>query len=543
MSIVASCQCGREFRVSSAHAGKQGKCPSCGVVVTIPHAAEPPMMAAPEIQAQPDPAEVWPPMPVATVRKMPAPPAFDIPEPVMIAPPRARSAGRGKIWAAVAVGVLLLGGGAFAGFQMGWFGKADASANKPAGPAAPNTPGSALLLTIASPDPSAVPVQTTNAIELKTKFVPGLYDLTESTTSRSSVQMSAQGQSMSIGNKDKTTIGGDVRVGAPDSAGEQQVTFTCRSIKMTTDSESPGRKNESMSYDSEASGAQSGMLAEIMSGMIGWQGIVWCRDGKYVRADGVVQLMQRIRNSAPPGADPFLRKFEPMMADFLKEMLTQHYGEALPKTPVKPGDRWTAQIKVKAVPMLGPMEVNCECMLHRIERGKNGADVAVVGFSCNTRISNRDMNLSEMLPGAPPAHIEYMNITQAGVFYFDTGIGLSTRVGMSSNVTGSMTMSGGPGGEKLQMSLNAEQEANNFLSRNTGGPRPPPVQPVINRSYGSEVKTAEPLPPMKMEEPIEQKQVDREAEPLPFGAVPDEAVQRATPSARPKVPVRESPRR
>ncbi len=38
MPITVTCKCGKRFRVRDEHAGKRGKCPSCGAAVTIPAA-------------------------------------------------------------------------------------------------------------------------------------------------------------------------------------------------------------------------------------------------------------------------------------------------------------------------------------------------------------------------------------------------------------------------------------------------------------------------------------------------------------------------
>lgn len=38
MSIAVTCSCGKSFRVKDEYAGRRGKCPACGVAVTIPAA-------------------------------------------------------------------------------------------------------------------------------------------------------------------------------------------------------------------------------------------------------------------------------------------------------------------------------------------------------------------------------------------------------------------------------------------------------------------------------------------------------------------------
>jgi hypothetical protein len=529
MSIVATCQCGREFHVKSAYAGKSGKCPSCGTLVTFPAAAA-------AMPASVPPEEVWPPMPeprrAATPqhaprpapqqRMMMPPPEFAAPE-MMPAPPLA--GGRGKVWAVLIAAVVVLGGGAFGAYQLGWFGKSSATAANPPGPPAPTTPGGALILRISSPDPTAVKIDHPQTIELKTKFVPGLYDLTESMGTRMNMTVAAQGQTMSIGSSSKMTLGGDVSIGGPDTNREQLVKFTCRSVKMTSDTEMPGKPNQTESFDSDSTSNPPSMLADMLSPMIGWEGRSWTRDGKFTRADGLLSLMDRMRAAAPPEAHQMLGNMEKQLSEFLKEMLTQHWGEVLPQNPVAPGAKWKTKMKIKSVPMLGAMDVDCECMLHRIERGSNGAKVAVVGFTASSQITNRDLNLSEMMPGAPPAHVSSLTITEYGLFYFDTEIGLSTRVAMEGSVIGSMTMTDPGSGEKAQMSMNVNLDVNDSLSRNTTGPRPPPASPRVSRRNGTYIDEAKAVPQGFQEVPPAAR--TRESIDLPAGEQKFEDVDRA----------------
>src|SRR3954465_10729806 len=114
-------------------------------------------------------------------------------------------------------------------------------------------------------------------------------------------------------------------------------------------------------------------------------------------------------------------------------------------------------------------------MLSRIERGSNGAKGPGVGLTASTQITYPHLNISEMLPGAPPAHVSSLTITEYGVFYFDTEIGLSTRVAMEGNGIGSMAMADPGSGEKAQMAMNVDLDVNDSLSRNTAGLRPPPT--------------------------------------------------------------------
>ena len=44
MVIKFTCSCGKVVKTSDDHAGKQGKCPQCGAVITIPNVAEEPVL-------------------------------------------------------------------------------------------------------------------------------------------------------------------------------------------------------------------------------------------------------------------------------------------------------------------------------------------------------------------------------------------------------------------------------------------------------------------------------------------------------------------
>jgi predicted Zn finger-like uncharacterized protein len=82
--LITCSNCQSKIRVPDSAAGKKGKCPKCGTVITIP-LEEPPAEAA---IAEPAPVEEAPPAPVA---EQPADSPFDFSEPEPPPPPRRTS--------------------------------------------------------------------------------------------------------------------------------------------------------------------------------------------------------------------------------------------------------------------------------------------------------------------------------------------------------------------------------------------------------------------------------------------------------------------
>ena len=332
--------------------------------------------------------------------------------------------------------------------------------NGPSGAGGPITPGSLVLANLSSPDPSAKPIEKPDPVRLQIRFTPGFYDLTESMGMRMNVLIS--GGSMRLGMSNDTTIGGDVQIDPPDAAGETRLTFACRSVRAKMDVDAPQLpQGKHMSYDSALTpDYQDPSLAAMLRPMVGWEGHMWARGGKFTRVDGVTELMQNIRWNAPPEAQQMMAGFEKQMGDFMKEMLTQHWGELIPDKPIAPGDRWKGQLRVTSVPMIGEMTIDCECMLHRIEQGAKGK-LAVIGFTATSTLRDRTVDLSSMAPGAGAARIETLTLSESGAFYFDTALGLSTRVGMEGRASGTMTVEAA--GQQARVNLNVEMKAKNVL--------------------------------------------------------------------------------
>lgn len=89
MPIDVECGCGKTFRVKDEHAGKRGKCPACGEMLTIPAPAAKPPTAEDEafrlLSEGPDPPAA-PPPPRREWTADPVPPPRPAPPPVPAAP-------------------------------------------------------------------------------------------------------------------------------------------------------------------------------------------------------------------------------------------------------------------------------------------------------------------------------------------------------------------------------------------------------------------------------------------------------------------------
>lgn len=75
MSVIVTCNCGKRFRAKDEHAGRSGRCPSCGRAVLIPGVpAGAAVSAAPAMSSVASPTPPAPP-PCVNMPAMPAPPA------------------------------------------------------------------------------------------------------------------------------------------------------------------------------------------------------------------------------------------------------------------------------------------------------------------------------------------------------------------------------------------------------------------------------------------------------------------------------------
>lgn len=489
MSLLATCGCGKQYRLRNEYAGRKAKCAECGGTFVVP---QPPphsgsaaldfLSVAPQAgvaHSAHAPAEGHAPAAMhGSVRTHPsirlhAPAAH---EPVHLSPPPpideqawhasghsvaeipsvsgaaiAAPRSRTMLWSIGGLVALLVLGGGYFGYKQGWFGGGGGG-----GPTGPTTPGGVILARLGPSDATAKPLANTGKVTLRPKFTPGSYDLVERMATR--MNMSINAGQMRMSSTNDMTVGGAVDIAAPDPSGEQHVRFTCNRVKMDTLSEGgPAGRREHMAFDSAGPpDQQHGMLAQMMRPMVGWRGDMWARDGKFTRAEGITSLMERILMAAPPEVGPMMQQLEQQMSGFLEEMLTQHWGELLPKDAVGPGEQWKTQINVKTVPMLGPMKVDAECMLHHIEQGRGGPK-AVIGFNLTADVRDRDIET----PGGK-ARVQSLAIQQSGICYFDTAVGLSTRVVVEGNVRGNLRAEG-PRGEQADLTMDVEIKADNAL--------------------------------------------------------------------------------
>ncbi|KPJ57728.1 MAG: hypothetical protein AMS16_00925 [Planctomycetes bacterium DG_58] len=77
MPIVVTCECGKVLKVPEEHAGKRGKCPGCGKVITIPTAESQAPPSPERVAPAPPEAQPTPEAPAPEEKAPPAPPPTD----------------------------------------------------------------------------------------------------------------------------------------------------------------------------------------------------------------------------------------------------------------------------------------------------------------------------------------------------------------------------------------------------------------------------------------------------------------------------------
>lgn len=303
-----------------------------------------------------------------------------------------------------------------------------------------------------TPDAAAAtsPRAKSPKLRLLVEFTPGSYTLCE--VMNTTTEITAEGQRQKLG--DVLTVSGGVTISAPDPSGEQTVRFVCRKIK--DESSLPG---VSMRFDSEGPAEeQNELLASVLRPLLGWEGVLTVRDGKFVKVEGVEDLMGRIQASLPPQAAPLADKLKTQMQEFLKELLTRHWAQLLPQQPVGPGDTWRAKLRVQSIPMLGEMTFDCDCALEGIEEAAGGK-VAVMRFTCESVVEDRAIDMGGLVPPGVQARIQRMTVHQTGKARFDPRIGLSVQATLDSQLDGEMsvqTPDGQTGTVKLQVTVKYE---------------------------------------------------------------------------------------
>jgi hypothetical protein len=294
---------------------------------------------------------------------------------------------------------------------------------------------------------------------LAMKFTPGVYALTE--TDKTAKKMTMQGQKQE--GTETTDIDGELEISAPDAAGEQTVRFLCKRIK--SESSADGKTT---SFDSDgAAEDQDEALASVLRPMVGWEATMTGRNGKFTKVEGVSRLIDQIRLSAPGAAGPALDNIQAMMEKFLKEMLTKHYGEVLPKKAVGAGDEWKSKVHVSSVPLLGAIDMDCRCKLERIDI-EAGGKVAVLAMDLTADIDDRPLNIQEMIP-IPGVKARVKSMTMQGTtrVRFDIGLGLATQGDSDVRMIGSMTIEAQ--GQKFDINMDVTTTSASTLSKQAEG--------------------------------------------------------------------------
>jgi len=311
----------------------------------------------------------------------------------------------------------------------------------------------------AAPDPKPdKPVRkpskyTGPKVTLKVRFKPGSYALTETLSMKMAMKMIVGDQAQPMKITMDTTVGGDLDISKPNAAGEQDVRFVCRTVRMGM-----AMLGMTMSYDSEGPAEkQTPELVKALKPIVGMSVTLTGKDGKW---KNVPQALESVL--AKVASTPQMRQqVKGMMEPFMKEMLTKHWAKMLPTKPVGPGDEWTAKMEVTSVPVLGKMDFNAQCLLQDVEKTPDGT-IALIDFVVKAGVTDRAVTPADGAATPMKMKIEKLDAHVMGTARFNMDVGLSTGVLLNQDLKAKMSAAG-PNGQKANIELEAKVQYTNTL--------------------------------------------------------------------------------
>jgi len=293
-------------------------------------------------------------------------------------------------------------------------------------------------------------------VELKVKFTPGSYVLTEKMSAPLKMKMTVDGRTQPMDMTVAMTVGGDVSISEADATGRQTVRFVCRTVR--TDMSVFGA---AMTYHSDGPAArQTPRLAAALKPLVGTAVTLTGKDGKWADVSKALHaVLSRIGNT------PMRQQMKGTWGPFLQGMLTRHWAGMIPPAPVGPGDEWTATINLSSVPMLGKMVFEANCRLRDI-RGTAQGEIAVIDYVVKAKLADRQVTPG---PDGPPMTltIKALAIHMAGSVEFNMDTGLGTRIDLKQDLTASM--SAARGATNVAMDIAADVTYANTLVKTEGG--------------------------------------------------------------------------
>jgi len=205
-------------------------------------------------------------------------------------------------------------------------------------------------------------------IDLRLRYVPGSYKLTQEITMKQLVFVAGQQQRQ---NTQFTTVAA-VDVGKPEPNGRRQLLLRFERIKQHTQM---GRTQ--MTFDSAGSPEENTpIMAQALQPLLAARITATIdADGQVIEAKGLDEIWQKTA-AANPAMAPLVKQMKGQMGDeYLKQML-MNLAKLFPGRTVGIGDTWTVEDSLK-VPVAGKAKVKQDCKLRAIEQTAAGA-VAIV---------------------------------------------------------------------------------------------------------------------------------------------------------------------
>ena len=301
--------------------------------------------------------------------------------------------------------------------------------------------------------PAARPATYTGAkVDLKIKFTPGVYLLTETMTMPMTMKMTAGGQTRPMKTDITMAIGGDVEISKPNDSGEQDVRFACRTVKTAI-----AMMGQTMQYDSAGPpDKQTPQLARALKPLVGAEVTLTGKEGKWTNvAEALTTVLAKINDRQ------MRQQMKGLWEPFLQEMLTKHWAKMIPAKPVGPGDEWASTLTVASMPMLGDMAFKANCRLRDVVKTPAG-QVAVIDFVVKAKVANKAVTGGA---GGQPVKmvIDSLETYMVGTIRFNMAIGLGTSLVLNQDLTAAM--SADQGAVKVKVALDGSVKYVNTLTQ------------------------------------------------------------------------------
>jgi len=283
---------------------------------------------------------------------------------------------------------------------------------------------------------TTAPAEVKPKVQLKIAFPLGTYRLAEESQADQKITVMGQTHRMI----ESMVISGRADVADTGIEGDRRVVFRCEGIKQSVTVDT-----RTLRFDSASTDEQDPKLSQLLRPLVGWAGAVTIDStGGVKMLEGIDLLKARLeQRSIPPQTR---RKLRTVMEAFLRRLLTRHWAELIPKTPVGAGDTWACEMPFESIPLLGKLKLAAECSLQEVKDTPTGR-VAVLSFVAQTQLNGRKTDLRALTATPVTVTFKTLAVQVKGTADFDMSLGVSTHVKTVLDCRGEMVLSDSAGQE------------------------------------------------------------------------------------------------